>query len=93
MSERPKKAACHDRAERNDPDGRRLLENEEVAIRTQAGSTVEKKELLAGRFVKKKKKKQKCEEESGETEGSSSKTKNESIISQSQNKNFTERSI
>ena len=53
MRERPKQSACHDRAERNDPYAGHLLENEEVAIRTQAGAAVEEQELLA---VKKKKK-------------------------------------
>ena len=47
LRERPKQSACHDRAERNDPYAGHLLENEEVAIRTQAGAAVEEQELLA----------------------------------------------
>ena len=47
LRERPKQSACHDRAERNDPYAGHLLENEEVAIRTQASAAVEEQELLA----------------------------------------------
>ena len=56
LRERPKQSACHDRAERNDPYAGHLLENEEVAIRTQASAAVEEQELLAARFVRDKQK-------------------------------------
>ena len=51
MCKRPKHSAHHDRAERNDPHGRHLLHDKEVAIGMQAGTTVEEKKLLAERFV------------------------------------------
>ena len=65
LRERPKQSACHDRAERNDPYAGHLLENEEVAIRTQASAAVEEQELLA---VKKLWEKNKAKYESREEE-------------------------
>ena len=55
MRKGPKQSACHDRAERNDPNGSCLFENEEVAIRPQAGAAVEEQELLAERFCEREK--------------------------------------
>ena len=64
LRERPKQSACHDRAERNDPYAGHLLENEEVAIRTQASATVEEQELLAVKeFVGRNRKKEKRRED------------------------------
>ena len=62
MRERPKQSTRHNRAERNNPDRRRLLENEEIAIGAQAGAAVEKQELLAERMCEQKKEKRKKEE-------------------------------